>query len=498
MTRSTTLLRAMKDPALFGGFFKDPATWTAWRTVLKALFGLAMTAGERDLFRRCTGRSVAFPGPVEEAWLLCGRRSGKSFSAALIAVFLATFRDYSAYLAPGERAVVLVLAVNRDQARVIFRYIEAFFEQVPMLAKLVVAQNAESIELSNRVILEVGTANYRSVRGRTVAAALCDEIAFWRSEDTANPDREILDALRPAMATIPGALLLCLSSPYARGGALFEAFTRHHGNDASDVLVWRAPTRVMNPTISEAIVRRAFEQDPNAAAAEWDAEFRSDVATFLEEAWITSSVDRDVYERGPRPTTGYLAFVDPSGGKRDSFTVAVAHREDGRYILDLAREFRAPLNPDSVVNEIAGLLRPYRLRAVTGDRYAGEWVAQAFRARGLKYEVSESNRSEIYLATGPLLAQGAIRLLDQSRLVMQLRQLERRTSTMGRDAVNHPPGGSDDVANAVMGALWLAANRKAPSRADGPRHEFAESDYDELEYSESLEQPARRPLYAKG
>ena len=74
---------------------------------------------------------------------------------------------------------------------------------------------------------EVHTASFRSVRGYTVVAAILDEIAFWRSEDSANPDREIVNALRPAMATVPGALLLAMSSPYARRGVVWDAYQRH-------------------------------------------------------------------------------------------------------------------------------------------------------------------------------------------------------------------------------------------------------------------------------
>lgn len=463
--RPTTLLKAIRDPNLFGPMFRDLETWSAWRVALKALFGLRMAPEERQLFQQCTGRTVPFSHPVAEAWLVCGRRSGKSRIAAAVAVFLATMKDYRAYLAPGERGVVLVLAVNRDQAGVIFNYVGAYF-QVPLLAKMVVAQTSDSIELSNGVVIEVGTASYRSVRGRTIVAAFCDEAAYWRAEDSLNPDKEILDALRPAMATIPGALLLCLSSPYARRGALYEAFQRHHGNDDSKVLVWKAPSRVMNPTLSEQTIREAFESDPLAAAAEWEAEFRSDVSAFLEEAWISAAVD-DVFERPAAATFRYHAFVDPSGGKRDSFTVGVAHREGPQAVLDLCREFRAPLNPDEVVAEIAGLVRPYGVRSVTGDRYAGEWVAQAFKQRGIRYDVASLAKSEIYLGAGAMLARKSLRMLNQPRLLAQLRQLERRTSIMGRDAVNHPPGGADDVANAAMGAVWLAATKNARRPAEG-------------------------------
>ena len=149
---------------------------------------------------------------------MVGRRGGKSLIAALVAVFLACFRDYRKILAPGERGTVMVIAADRRQARGVFRYIAGFLDAVPMLARMVESRTKEVIDLTNRVTIEVHTANFRAIRGYTVIAAICDEIAFWRSEESANPDTEILNGLRPGMATVPEALLLCISSPYARRG----------------------------------------------------------------------------------------------------------------------------------------------------------------------------------------------------------------------------------------------------------------------------------------
>ena len=96
----------------------------------------------------------------------------------------------------------MILATDRRQARVIMRYVTALLEGVPMLARMVERMGIESIDLTNSITIEIHTASFRSVRGYTVVAAICDEIAYWRSEESANPDREILDALRPAMSTI--------------------------------------------------------------------------------------------------------------------------------------------------------------------------------------------------------------------------------------------------------------------------------------------------------
>ena len=110
------IIEAACDPNLFGPFFKDEQTWSGWRTFLKILFGIPLNGGERQLFRECTGRETPSKGGHSEAWLVIGRRGGKSFVLALIAVFLASFRDWRPFLGPGEVATIMVIAQDRRQA----------------------------------------------------------------------------------------------------------------------------------------------------------------------------------------------------------------------------------------------------------------------------------------------------------------------------------------------------------------------------------------------
>ncbi len=453
-----SLLAAMKDKALFQPWFRDEATWRAWRVFLRALFGLPIIlAADRTIYQRHTERTKLPKHQAREGWLVVGRRGGKSFIVALIATFLACFRDYSRYLAPGERATIMVLAADRKQARVVMRFIRAFLQDVPMLARMVERSGVESIDLTNRVTLEVHTASYRSVRGYTIAAAILDEVAFWRSDESANPDSEIVAALLPAMTTIPGALLLGISSPYARRGVLWQRYEEHYGHDG-DVLVWQADSRAMNPTIPESLIEQAYADDPVAAASEYGGEFRSDIEGFLQPEWISKAIVDGVHELPPFASAGYFAFADPSGGSQDAFTLAIAHSEQGRLVLDVCRGRKPPFNPQAVVVEYAEVLKRYGLTRVTGDRYSGEWVREAFRNNGIHYDVSERTASQIYLEALPKFAQGAVQLLDNRQLLNELRQLERRTGR-GQDIVDHPPRGHDDLAVAACGALIGANSR---------------------------------------
>lgn len=226
-----TIIDAINDPNLFRPLFKNLATWRAWFVVLKAIFAIPMTEDERVLFTQLTGRTTPPAEQVQECWFVVGRRGGKSFIVALIAVYLACFRDYTSSLGPGERGVIMIIATDRKQARVIMRYVTAMLRSVPMLEAMILRQDAESVDLNNRVTIEIVTASYRTIRGYTVLTCVFDEIAFWRSEDSANPAEEIYAAVQPATATIPGAMIFGISSPYRRSGLLYVNHQRFFGKD---------------------------------------------------------------------------------------------------------------------------------------------------------------------------------------------------------------------------------------------------------------------------
>jgi hypothetical protein len=273
--------------------------------------------------------------------------------------------------------------------------------------------------LNNRVSIEITTATYRMIRAYRVLAALCDEIAFWRSEDSANPDEEILVALRPAMSTIAGSLLIGLEKAYKRSGPLYESYWRHYGYD-SPVLVIQADTKTMNRSVPQSVIDRAFEPNPVNTSAEYLALFRSDVDSFLDADLIERAIEMGRRERAPLKELHYLAFTDPSGGTHDSFTQSIAHHERERLVLDVVRGTKPPFDPSRVVAEYAALLKSYRCYDVVGDRYSGQWVVEAFSKACITYRHSELTKSELYIASLLLFAQRCVDLLDYQPLLMEL------------------------------------------------------------------------------
>jgi hypothetical protein len=452
------IIQALDDPNVFGAFFRGP-TWVVWRVFLAVLFGLPLTSEQLALYTKHTGRTVAPTSPLHEAWLVCGRRAGKSFILACVAIFLAAFKDWRPFLAPGEVGTIMIVAADRKQARVIMRYCLGLLKSVPMLAQLIEAETRESVTLRNRIVVEVHTANHRATRGYAILCACLDECAYFPTDEaSAEPDVEIINAIKPGMATIPGAVLLCASSPHARKGALWSAYAKHYGKDNDPVLVWQAATRDMNATVPQSYIDSHMEEDPARASAEYLAMFRSDLEAFVSREVIETCVG-DYYELSPEAGRSYYAFVDPAGGSGgDSFALAIAHREGNGVVVDLVRERKPPFMPSQVIDEFVPLLKSYRIGKVTGDRWAGGFPPEAFQKGGIRYEPSKQVKSDFYRDALAMLNSGRIVLPKHHRLFNQLVSLERHVARGGHDVIDHPRDGHDDLANACMAVAVLAGS----------------------------------------
>jgi hypothetical protein len=152
-----------------------------------------------------------------------------------------------------------------------------------------------------------------------------------------------------------------------------------------------------------------------------------------------------------------VAFTDPAGGGQDEFTLAIGHREGDAVVLDAVRGMRG--SPALIAKEFADFMGTYGIRRVTGDRYAGRWPRDEFQKYGIAYEVSELDRNGLYIELLAAMNSGSVELPPDQKLARQMAALERRTGRSGRDLIDHPPGGHDDLANAVAG---LVASIKKP------------------------------------
>jgi len=484
---TVSMREALEAPALLGGALPGPS-WKPWRAMLIGAMGEALTDEEREVFRALTGREQEPLQRVEEFWGIVGRRAGKTRAAGTLAAYVGTLCDHGGYLADGERAVIPVLAASMSQAARAFQHARGVLEHSPELChELDGDPTADTIRLTTRVDIEVKPASFRTVRSITAPLAIVDEIGFWLIEGSRNPDAEILNALRPALATT-GGMLWAISSPHAKRGELFTAFRKFYRPDGDPlVLVAKGPSRAFNSTLPQSVVDRAYERDAAVASAEYGGEFRGDLEPFVARETVEACIEVGVFERPPAKGVTYKAFVDPSGGSADSMTLAIGHRsKDGSAVVDAMREVKPPFAPDQVVKDFAELLKAYGLHEITGDRYGGVWPRDRFKAHGIGYVLTERSRSQLYQELLPTLNSRRAVLLDSTRLVDQISGLERRVARGGSESIDHAPGGHDDLANAVAGVIQLIAPRHdAPVAAssrfswDAPisLHEGSSQDY---------------------
>src|SRR5207245_2144743 len=282
--------------------------------------------------------------------------------------------------------------------RIAFGYVREYLTRSRVLSTLVEDVLASEIVLINGITITCFPCTLRSLRGWSMPAGVMDEVAFYRLEGQADADVEIQASIRRGMIAFPTTRLVKISTPYMRGGVLFDDFKRGFGQDDPDLLVWKASSLVMNPvTITAKRLEQARRLDPARFAREFEAEFAEDLDAFLPAAWVDQAVMPSRHELPPRNDVSYVAAVDPSGGGADAFTLAIVHAEgkvsERRIVQDVMRGWSRRGNEstdlEGVVKEIAGICKRYRLSSVSGDRYAVAWIRERFRAEGILYQDPE-------------------------------------------------------------------------------------------------------------
>ena len=201
---------------------------------------------------------------------------------------------------------------------------------IPPFKELVQRETADGFELTNGVDVVVATNSFRCVRGRSILCGVLDETAFWQSEYSTRPDTATYSASPARHGHIPVSMLIGISSPHKKSGLLYNKWRDHYGKADDKVLVIQAPTSVLNPTIDPEVIAEALEKDPAEASADYLAQWRDDLSTFISRELIGNAVDRGVtvrpYESGHR----YTSFIDASRGNRTT-SHARSFTKRGRY-----------------------------------------------------------------------------------------------------------------------------------------------------------------------
>jgi hypothetical protein len=287
-----------------------------------------------------------------------------------------------------------------------------------------------------------------------------DECAFFRSDDSAVTDAELMVALRPSLATTNGMMVL-MSSPSTMEGMIYKLWERHFGAKGDPrVLVVQSDSKGLNPGLRQETIDQAFAADATAAAAEYGGQFRTPMTAYLERSVVQRCVEAGVTQRVRLPGVQYVGYVDVSGGSgQDSYAACIGHlqRFEGQDVvcIDALFEVKPPLNPYQVTSRLCDeLLNPFGITSVTGDDYGSQWQVTAFGRNGVQHHTTPISASEVYLHALPAWTAGRVQMLDNARAVDQLCALKRKVGQAGHEAILHPRNLHDDLANCICGVIW--------------------------------------------
>jgi phage terminase large subunit-like protein len=439
----------------------DQRMSVAQQAFLKSTYGLPLNSEEHDIYSQSTGRSEDVVVEQNESTLIGGRRGGKDVMAAWIAIYEG-FRDHN--LSRGDRGYVMLIAPTKRQAQIAMRYIHAGLRSSSLLWRSVVEVRRDEIELIHGVTIACYPCSHVAVRGVSVICCICDELAFWRHEETsASPEEEVLAALRPAMAAFPTAKLIKISTPYRKEGILWREFQQR--GELSH-LVWQMPSSIMNPTLPRSFLEKERKRNEERFRREFLAEFTDQIA-----AWVVPEVLDPCVAKGrtelPRVENAtYVVAIDPAF-RRSDFALAVLHRtREGSVVVDRVAHWsgtkKAPLSFESVCQEIVRIVKQYGIPEVVGDQYCFPVIKQYFDKLGIRYReftFAAHTRMELFGNLSALLNGRKIELLDEPTLLRQLRALELRTERNGNVDIRPSHDQKDDLAVAVALAAFELCKR---------------------------------------
>lgn len=353
---------------------------------------------------------LAEPEEFAPRWLviLAAIRSLKSIIAAAKAIQCSQECDLSS-IAAGDQVRIPVLSTDKDTAGAVYGHIVGNLREKPRLRKLLACEpTADSVWLRHpsgrRVEIKV-TALSRAgstLVARWLAGCIFDEAPRMVGEEDGikNLD-EALHAIQGRL--LPGAQVLLIGSPWAPFGPVYDLVQEHFGKPSRKVVVARAPGPVMNPYYwTPERCEQVRQDDPIAHKTDVLGEFADPESSLFSDAVLRAITRTEPAELAPDEHHTYVAAIDPAT-RSNAWTLSVGTRlRDGRNAQVLAREWvpkGKPLDPDVVLEEIAGILLRYRVRTVRTDQWSVDALAAVARRHGLSLasdSVTAARRFELY------------------------------------------------------------------------------------------------------
>lgn len=404
-----------------------------------------------------------------------GGRAGKTSRLMATKALHAALTVALPTLAPGEKAVALLMAPDLKLAHQILGFVRGYTVTSPRLGAMVARDTADEIELvrpdGQRVLIRVRAASGRGKGGRGFVLVFfgLDEAAFFRDESSGVVnDTEIYRAAAQRLA--PGAQAWVGSTPWVAGVGLLEETMAADFGAHVHALCAQAPTRALNPTWDEdgSLERWMRETDPDNAEREIDAvPFAAGSSLFFDKVTLDAATDeRRPLDLAPEPGAQYGAAGD-FAFRRNASAVSIVRCDDGRFEMAFLDERRpepgAPLKPSAVCDDFAAPLLRFGLDEVAADSHERDSVAEELARHGLSVvplPEGQKGKAEQYLNARRLLREGRVTIPKHPRLRAQLNGVTSKPAPGGGMSIHSPrtaDGAHGDLVSAFVGALWKAS-----------------------------------------
>ncbi len=399
---------------------------------------------------------------------VCGARSGKSY--ILIALRLLhgmLVRDLST-MAPGQKAVALVIARNDKLRREVLNYAIGAVQSKHELAEMLEgAPTTDGFGLRRgehvvRFEPAVATAGGYGGRGRSLTDFAMDECAFLPDESHSVNDEEVFRGGAPRV--LPGGQTIVASTPMGEVGLLHRLWRERA---ASDIVI-HAPTLLMNSTPATRLyVEREMARDPDNARREFGAEFMTGGTSLLFEGRaLTESCVNEDFELGNGDEVA--AGADFGFRSNTAAIIVVALRAGILHVFEGLEHvgIGGPPKPSDTAKAFRFYLRGRCTYYMVAQTYA-DTIDDVV---GMEAAYAQAPVSEeiAYMRARMLFREGRVRIHGSAfrqKLVAQLREVQGRPTSGGGMTIVHPKwqkGGHSPLVTALVFALWQVGGDAVP------------------------------------
>lgn len=367
-----------------------------------------------------------------ELVLVLGRRSGKDFLVAIIALYEAMKlleipggNPYKRYgLSPDAPISILTIANSKSQAGIAFNEIKGKFMRSKYFSDKYVSDGigSRSIYLLTKhdkkeisdaaaigknytkkgsICIEVGHSNTDSLVGKGVFVLILDEVAMYKNTQGSSSGDRILSAMTPTLSTYGvwvdtvdengnekkirryESKLIAISSPRGKEGILWRLFST--ASSAIDRLACRLPSWVVNPNLTEGSLREANKSimSEEQFMMEYGADFSGSVGS----AYFNSDKVRLMFKNNleftdaGKPGQVYFIHIDPASTSHN-YALVILHRQtfidnvgksDWKIVIDHIKYWHPtadkPIFPRIADEYLVGLKKRFKIGLVTYDQW---------------------------------------------------------------------------------------------------------------------------------